>query len=106
MNLAMINIVHLVELFSVGAVVLTTIYIMQHRLTQAHMLLRIGLALVCGGSVLEFYSVLQQQACDSLAYSGVIENLGQAAVYVWAATSKRLWRIMGRIEHMQKGKPL
>jgi len=102
----MIDFVQLVELFSVGAVVLTTIYIMQHRLTKAHMLLRIGLALVCGGSVLEFYNALQMQNCDAGAYTGVIENLGQAAVYIWAASSKRLWRIMDRIERMQKGQPL
>ncbi len=88
---------HLIELMSVAAVVVATIYIMQHLLTKAHILLRIGLALVCAGSVIELYASLQavEVQCDLLANSsGVVENLGQAAVYVWAATSKRLWHVL------------
>lgn len=91
---------HIIELLSVAAVVVATIYIMQHLLTKAHLLLRLGLALVCAGSVIELYGSLQSvdSQCDLLANSGgVVENLGQAAVYVWAATSKRLWRVLQHI---------
>ena len=91
---------HLIELMSVAAVIVATIFIMQHLLTKAHILLRLGLALVCAGSVIELYASLQaaEVQCDLLANSsGVVENLGQAAVYVWAATSKRLWRVMNAI---------
>ena len=83
------------ELFSVACVVVATIYIMQHLLTKAHILLRAGLALVCAGSILEFYYSLQPGACE-LGYSGVVENLGQAAVYVWAACSNRLWHVLDK----------
>ena len=87
----------LIELASVAAVIVATIFIMQHLLTKAHILLRLGLALVCAGSIIELYGSLQtvEVQCDLLANSsGVVENLGQAAVYVWAATSKRLWGVL------------
>lgn len=94
----MIEILRIIELASVASVVFATIYIMQHLLTKAHLLLRLGLALVCAGSVLEFYGSLSLTHANELsALTGVIENLGQAAVYIWAATSKRLWRVMRAI---------
>lgn len=88
---------HLIDLASVAAVIVATIYIMQHLLTKAHILLRLGLALVCAGSIIELYASVQavDVQCDILASSsGVVENLGQAAVYVWAATSKRFFAVL------------
>ena len=96
-----INWIHWFDLLSVAVVVVTTIWVMQHQLTRAHLLLRLGLALVCAGSVLEFYCGMQEGA-ESTPFT-LIENVGQAAVYVWAATSKRLWLVMDKIGRMQKG---
>lgn len=96
--MATIELLRIVELLSVACVVIATIYIMQHLLTKAHLLLRIGLALVCAGSIMEFYGSVQASTCDTVtSLTGVVENLGQAAVYVWASTSKRLWRVMNAI---------
>jgi len=101
--MTMIDWLRIVELFSVACVVVATIYILQHLLTKAHLLLRIGLALVCAGSVMEFYGSLQVDPCNAVtSITGVVENLGQAAVYIWAATSKRLWRVMDAIYPKQR----
>ena len=91
--------IRLVELFSVACVVFATIYLLQHLLTKAHMLLRVGLAFICIASVLEFYVTWHGNAncTETAAITSVVENVGQAAVYVWAATSRRLWRIMDAI---------
>lgn len=99
--------IQLADLFSVAVVVVTTIWVMQHQLTKAHLLLRLGLALVCAGSILEFYCALQVDPGKyGTSLVSLVENVGQAAVYVWAATSKRLWRIMDRISRMTPGEPL
>ena len=99
MNPVFIEVFRLIELFSVACVVFATIYLLQHLLTKAHMLLRAGLALICIASVLEFYITWNGTGhCDNTAtMTSVAENVGQAAVYVWAATSRRLWRIMDAI---------
>lgn len=93
--MAMTDWLRMLELFSVACVVIATIYIMQHLLLRAHVLLRIGLVLVCAGSLLEFYSSVQTDTCNYItSATGVVENLGQAAVYIWAATSKGLWNVL------------
>lgn len=91
----MMELVRWIELLAVATVAITTIYVMQHHLLKAHVLLRFGLALVCAGSVLEFFMSLRVTDPDPAElYVAVVENVGQAAVYLWAATSKRLWRIV------------
>ena len=84
----------LIELASVAAVIIATVFIMQHHLMKAHHLLRLGLALVCAGSLMEFYTNMQEHDHNLELITGIVENVGQAAVYIWAATSKRLWRLL------------
>jgi len=91
-------ILQVLELFSVAIVILATVYVLQSTLLRAHILLRLGLTLVCAGSVLEFYESIAFM--DSNHYhtaAGVIENLGQAVIYGWVALSKRLWERIGAI---------
>ena len=96
MTMGALDWLNVLDVVSVGVVVVSTVYVMQNLLLRAHHLLRLGLALVCAGSVLELYGSLQAiepRPAFDLAMS-TIENVGQAAVYVWVATSKRLWRLM------------
>lgn len=92
----------LTEAGSVLVVICTTIFLLQSRLTRAHHLLRLGLALVCAGSVLELYqSTLHEQTGAELIAS-VIVNSGQAAIYLWASSSRRLWSLVQLAQELRE----
>lgn len=91
------------EIVSVAVVIVTTVYLMQSRLTRAHHLLRLGLALVCGGSVLELYLSMQHEPAAQELLASVLCNAGQAAIYLWASASKRLWSLV-QLAHELRGR--
>ena len=92
------SIIQLLELFSVAVVIVATVYVLQSSLLRAHILLRLGLAFVCAGSVLEFYEAAQYVNMIGVhTFAGAIENFGQAIIYTWVAMSKRLWEQIGAI---------
>jgi hypothetical protein len=96
--MTLLEIAHLFHLMTVAVVVVTTIWILQHHLLRAHILLRLGFVMIAVGAVVEFYG-LSSQPCPS-GYFAILkplfENLGQAVVYVWAVTSKRLWKMLAQ----------
>ncbi len=90
--------IQILELFSVAVVIVATVYVLQSSLLRAHILLRFGLAMVCAGSVLELYETLQYIDMAGVhTFAGAIENFGQAIIYTWVATSRRLWQQIGSI---------
>lgn len=85
-----------IEIVTVLAVIGLTIWVMQARLSCAHHLLRLGVAIVCAGSVLELaLSVVHfaDTTAGELAHQ-IITNIGQIVVYLWVATSKVLPRLL------------
>lgn len=85
-----IEILRWLDLVAVGALCVSTVYVLQRLLHNAHHLLRLGLVLVCAGTVIELYLNLQAwRSTDLIEVIGSLAcNVGQATVYVWVANSK------------------